>query len=524
MVFHQWLHAIDIRTGSERAGSPVDIVAKYPGTGGLQDGSGNVVFDPLAHFNRTALLLFKNRVYIAFGSHEDVPVYQGWVMAYDKKSLAQKAVLNTSPNLPAGVSGGSIWQASVGLVADKTSIYAITANGPFDANTGGVDYSDTVLKLDANLNVVDYFTPCNQQELNDLDVDLGSGGGDDPAESEGQPLSAGDVRGQGGDDLHRGSEGDGRVYADHGGGQCRVHRQRGGQVVASAGTAPTDGTADRNAYWGAPGDFTDSAGRQYVYYSGDYRPIIEYDLAHGASTPGTAPDGSPNQTPCRPTISRMAARSRRSRRMADLSTAILWAIRRALPPASQDGNGPPTLDAFAATDLTNQLVLDIPAGQWDFHNDAFLIPTVANGKVYVSSGGELDVFGVGSGGASGSAAIRVSTNRTNFGRVRSGASKTMKFSIRNVGKGDLQVTLGMTTAPFEATSPEGTSFTLLRGKGTPISVVRPERQWADFANADGDERRPQASVAQRDAGRGRSLMVRGGSRVKAADANINDQR
>jgi hypothetical protein len=71
----------------------------------------------------------------------------------------------------------------------------------------------------------------------------------------------------------------------------------------------------------------------------------------------------------------------------------LWAIRRALPPGSPDGYGPLTLDAFAATNLTNQLVFDIPAGSWNYHNNAFLIPTVVNGRVYVASGGELDVFG-----------------------------------------------------------------------------------------------------------------------------------
>ena len=64
-----------------------------------------------------------------------------------------------------------------------------------------------------------------------------------------------------------------------------------------------------------------------------------------------------------------------------------------MPPGSPDGYGPLTLDAFAATDLTNQLVFDIPAGSWNYHNNAFLIPTVVNGKVYVASGGELDVFG-----------------------------------------------------------------------------------------------------------------------------------
>jgi hypothetical protein len=60
-----------------------------------------------------------------------------------------------------------------------------------------------------------------------------------------------------------------------------------------------------------------------------------------------------------------------------------------------EGYGPLRLDAYAATDLTNQLVTDIPAGSWNFYNFAFLIPTVVNGKVYVASGGELDVFGLG---------------------------------------------------------------------------------------------------------------------------------
>jgi len=473
VVFHQRLHAIDLATGNERAGSPVDIVAKYPGTGGRQDGSGNVVFDPLSHFNRAALLLLGNRVYIAFGSHEDGGIYQGWVMAYDKTSLALAAVINTSPNLPSGVSGGSIWQSSMGLVADGNAVYAISGNGPFDANTGGVDYGDTVLKLDANLNVVDYFTPCNQQELNDLDVDLGSGAAMILPNQKSSPSALVTFAGK-----------EGTVYlADRNamGGYTPTtvpdNVECTDKVVDELwrvlGTAATDGSADRNAYWGAPAYFVDSAGRQYVYYSGDYTPIIEYDLHNGVLTAGTTPSGNPNQTPSSTydfphggTIPSVSSNG------GNPATAILWAIRRALPPASQDGYGPLTLDAFAATDLTNQLVVDIPAGQWNFHNNAFLIPTVANGKVYVSSGGELDVFGVGSsGGTSGSGAIRVSTNRINFGRVRMGASKTIKFSIRNVGKGNLQVSLGATTAPFQATSPNGTSFTLPRGKGTPVSVT-----------------------------------------------------
>jgi chitinase len=50
---------------------------------------------------------------------------------------------------------------------------------------------------------------------------------------------------------------------------------------------------------------------------------------------------------------------------------------------------------YDATNLTNQIVTDLPAGAWDTHNKAFLIPTVANGKVYVAAYGELSVFGLG---------------------------------------------------------------------------------------------------------------------------------
>ena len=98
-VFHQRLHALDITTGKERPNSPVDIQAKFPGTGGEQDGQGNVVFDPLVEFNRAALTLFGNNVYTAWSAHEDIGNYQGWVIAYDKNTLAQSAVFNTSPSI-----------------------------------------------------------------------------------------------------------------------------------------------------------------------------------------------------------------------------------------------------------------------------------------------------------------------------------------------------------------------------------------------------------------------------------------
>ena len=393
VVFHQRLHALDIVSGRERPNSPVDIAAKFPGTGGTQDGNGNVVFDPLIEYNRPALTLFGNSVYTAWSAHEDNGVYQGWVIAYDKTSLAQVAVFNDSPNLPAGVGGGSIWQSSVGLVADDASIYGLTANGAFDANIGGSDYGDTALRLGPTLNVADFFTPCNQQELDDLDVDLGSGA----------PMILPD-QASGPTKLLTFAGKEGSIYL--------VDRTAMGGYTPTTvadnvpctdnvvqklwrvlGVTPTNASSDRDAYWGAPAYFQDSSGHQYVYYPGAYGPITEFDLANGALTPGTAPSGNPNQTALStynfPQFGTIPAVSSNG---GNPTTAILWAIRQSPPPSA--GPGPLTLDAYAATDLTNQLVFDIPAGSWTYFNASFLVPTVVNGKVYVSSAGELDVFGL----------------------------------------------------------------------------------------------------------------------------------
>jgi len=401
-VFHQRLHAIDITNGQERPNSPVDITAKYPGSSGIQDGSGNVVFEPLIEFDRAALTLLGSNVFVAWSAHEDNGfssnqssivgdgIYQGWITAYDKTSLAQAAAYNDSPNLPAGVGGGSIWQGTMGLVADDASIYALTANGPFDANS---DYGDSALRLTPALNVADSFTPCNQQELNDLDVDLASGGMLILPNQSSNPAKLITFAGK-----------EGSIYL--------VDRTAmGGYTPTSVadnvpctdkvvqklwrvlGTAATNGNSNRDAYWGAPAFFSDASGRQYVYYTGDYSPIKEFDLANGALTAGIVSGGKPNQTPSStynfphggtiPVISSNGG---------DPASAVLWAIRHPLPPSI---SGTLALEAYSATDLTRQLVVDLPAGMWTYNNDAFLIPTVVNGKVYVSSAGQLDVFGLG---------------------------------------------------------------------------------------------------------------------------------
>ena len=192
-TFYNRLYAIDISTGADRPGSPVEIQGSYPGKGSPNDGKGNVVFNSQWQMNRPALLLLNGRVYIGFGAHCDnsASLYHGWVLAYDATTLLQVGVFCTTPDSdPTSVGGdtpfdmGGVWQSGMGLAADPQGfVYFITGNGLFDANVPpGQNYGDTTLKLPANFSVppptvpADFFTPANQASLASGDIDFGSGG------------------------------------------------------------------------------------------------------------------------------------------------------------------------------------------------------------------------------------------------------------------------------------------------------------------------------------------------------------
>src|SRR5262249_10680637 len=136
-IYVQRLHALDLRNGQERPGSPVVIDGSVPGNG---DGSvaGVVQFNALKHLNRPALLLSNGYVYIAFGSHEDQRPYHGWVFSYNATTLQQAGVFNVTPN----GWGGGIWSSGQGLATDSEgAVYFATANGTFNMNSGGQDCS-----------------------------------------------------------------------------------------------------------------------------------------------------------------------------------------------------------------------------------------------------------------------------------------------------------------------------------------------------------------------------------------------
>lgn len=176
-TFHQRLHALDITSGAERPGSPHEIEAGLPGTGEGQGASGTVVFDARIQNPRPGLLLAGGVVYVAWASFGDEGPYHGWVMGFDAATLAPTAIWSSTPD---GAKGG-FWHSGQGLAADAAGdIWAASSNGTFTADAGGRDYANSVLRLrpagGGRLDLVDWFTPFDQQLLNDQDLDLGSSG------------------------------------------------------------------------------------------------------------------------------------------------------------------------------------------------------------------------------------------------------------------------------------------------------------------------------------------------------------
>ena len=138
------LHALDIRTGDERLGSPVEIRGSYP------MGSGALTFNPEAQSQRTALVISGQNVIVAFSSHDDSIPYQGWVMAYDKDGLQLTGTFATVTS--GSAYGGGIWQVGrpPAVDPDRGLIYLFTGNAYGATGYDGVrNFSESVLCLDS---------------------------------------------------------------------------------------------------------------------------------------------------------------------------------------------------------------------------------------------------------------------------------------------------------------------------------------------------------------------------------------
>lgn len=358
--YHQRLHALDATTGAELHGGPVDISAKYPGTGDNSSG-GFVIFDPSQYKERAGLLLIGHTLYLAWASHCDIRPYTGWIMAYNATTLAQTSVLNVTPN----GNEGAIWNAGAGMAADATgNIFLLDANGDFDTtmNASGFpangDYGNAFLKLSTanGLAVSDYFEMDNQAQENGSDTDLGSGGTllVTPKDSTGKVWQ-----------LAIGAGKDSNLYVVNRANMGKFNSNQNAIYQQLAGALP-------GGIWSMPAAYN---GR--IYYGPVGSPILAFLFKNAkllsqpvASTP--TPYGYPGATP---SVSANAS-----------ANGIVWAV---------ENTNPAVLHAYNATNLlelynSNQLATG--ADHFGAGNK-YITPTIAHGKVYVGTTNGVGVFG-----------------------------------------------------------------------------------------------------------------------------------
>jgi len=357
------LHALDVTSGAEKLGGPAEIQATVSGTGDETDGHGQVPFDPKAHLQRPSLGLVNGGIYIGFGSHADTWPWHGWLFAYNATSLKQLAVWNTTPN----GSAGAIWAAGGAPAADANgNIYVATGNGTFDGSSGGQDYGDSILKLDPQtLGIVDSFTPFNQAVLYANDVDLGSGG----------PMLLPDQPGQYPHLLVVAGK-EGRIYLLNRDGLGGYATDADAGVVQELNEQINPNNLSTPVYW-----------QGNIYFSSENDRLKMFRLTNGklSDSPTAASTATFGYAGSTPSISANGS-----------SNGIVWAINTT---AVLTG-GPAQLYAFDATNVAHELYDSTQAGSRDTLGTAnkFAVPTVINGKVYVGTATELDVFGLLSSG------------------------------------------------------------------------------------------------------------------------------
>jgi hypothetical protein len=383
-TFYHRLHALDLATGSEKFNAPATITAAVPGTG---DGSasGMLNFSSQLHHQRSALALTGGTVYVAFAAHEDATPYHGWLMGYAASNVQQQlSVFNTTPNGLNGADGG-IWSSGGAPAIDSNGdLYVSTGNGDFDeaANSPGNDYGDSVLRLSpfigdtsngSNLNCVDWFTPDSEATLQQNDSDLGAGGivllPDQTGPVEHLLVSVGK---------------EGVVYVLNRDDMGNFHNGNNNQIVQNfAGTA--------KGYWGTPAFWNNG-----LYLGGgwfgqtDTVRVFTFNPSSGkfATTPASQSSSIYYFPAVTPSISAQGT-----------SNGIVWTVDASVyGHRSQFGDtpAPAILHAYSAADLTTEYWNSsmASAGRDQAGNAVkFVPPTIANGKVYLNTQSEIDVYG-----------------------------------------------------------------------------------------------------------------------------------
>jgi outer membrane protein assembly factor BamB len=357
----QRLHALDLQTGAEQLGGPVDIHATVPQA---------AAFEPQRYEERAGLLLLNGVVYTSWASHCDFDPYNGWIIGYSATTLKQTAALNITPH----GKEGAIWQSGAGPAADADGyIYLLAANGTFDTklNSRGFpvrgDFGNAFLKIstrNGRLAVADYFAMSNVVEENAVDGDLGSGG---PLVLPDMTDAAGKIR-----HLVVGAGKDRNIYLanrdamghfdPHGNQNLYQELPQALRGRLGGGVRGAPAYFDRSLYYGA----LEQPMRAFRF---DHARLLAKPTSQTAlsfiypgATPSISADGTRN--------------------------GIVWAT---------ENTDPLVLHAYDAKDLAHELYNSHQAPSWRDYagsGNKFITPMIAHGKVYVGTTDGVGVFGL----------------------------------------------------------------------------------------------------------------------------------
>ncbi|HXN73358.1 MAG TPA: chitobiase/beta-hexosaminidase C-terminal domain-containing protein, partial [Candidatus Acidoferrales bacterium] len=365
------LHAMDITTGAEKFGGPALMTASAPGT--APDGNGSSVpFNGQWENQRPGLLLLNGFVYIGFAAHGDNGPWHGWILAYNKTTLAQSGVWCTSPN----GKGNGIWQSGAGIAADASgNAYVATGNGDDTVTTPApppsttIDYGDSLVRLSLTNGVpvpTDYFTPFNQASLDSSDTDLAAGG----------VLVLPDQTTGAFPHILIQSGKQGTVYV--------VNRDKmtsdGSHYCNGCSSDPEiiQSISSGAGLWSMPAYWNGQ-----IYLWGNGGSLEAYSLTNGMlSQSPTSKSAETNQFPgATPVVSSNGT-----------SNGIVWAVET----DAYTSSGPAILRAYNATNVSSLLYGSNLTSGRDTLGPAvkFVVPVVTNGKVYVGTQKQVNVFGL----------------------------------------------------------------------------------------------------------------------------------
>lgn len=365
------VHALDLKTGLDAMPSSV-VCGAYP-----LGGNKWIAFDPYKQLNRPGLLLDHDTLYLAFGSHCDYDPYWGWVFAFDAGTLVQYDTPYVTT--PAG-SEGSIWQAGLGLAADSDgNVYFMTGNGKEETTASPPSLGESFVKLSfdrgrgfnpaGGWSVADFYHPGDIPD----DWDLGSSG---PVLIPGSDLLVGGGKG-------------GKIYL--------LNTK---QMTPPVETFQATGDPGNHHIHGAPLVFDTPIGSM-LYLCPEFENLRAYrfDKAHKSIDPSPAFTSDVRCAPQMPGgfMSLSAAGS---------TNGVLWVSHPAkeLPGDTYNGawtdGGLEALDALTLEQLWSST--SVAADDVGYYGK-FSVPTIADGKVFVSSfgpigghhdSGRVDVYGL----------------------------------------------------------------------------------------------------------------------------------